>query len=462
MIIPLALVLASILQTGSQTGNPIIEIQSDLSVLDHPQSIRAYQAAGTLLDAFGPPVSSDLSFGKASGKKPVLWVFPADFNGDGADEIAQVFLKSLKKGTLQDLQLNLYLPPPVWDSNTQKVASTKKLSLGSPLGEGRVILVGAINPDGEGRDDAFVIREWADGTQSIELRKLPKKKKKKMKAPYASDATFGLVVGANNIAACGADVDGDGDQEIVCLRRASGQPDQLLVFEPPTELDGETGPAVRSDLDVDPLDGGANLTMQRIDRTGDGFDELIFIRSWGAQTGLRAQIVAAPLTVGGELGAVEFTEPNLIVPADGHDVAAVFGLAGYSAVPPRPPADLSGTWEADFSHLANGSPESLPTMTGLNALMAGADTFSILFPAFNPTNGTYSMESASIDFGATFHKIDSIATGATYLLQLGVATVSFVENELIVTGTYAGNKDPNFGPDQTITGGSFVWRRTSS
>ena len=439
MTLPLALVLAGALQTG----NPILEIQSDLTAFDRPQSIRAYQAAGTLPNAFGPPVSSDLTFGKAAGTKPVLWVFPADFDGDGADEVAQVTLKPLKNGKIQDLQLNLYRPPPVWDSSTQKVASTKKKSLGSPLGEGRVVLIGAVDPDGDGKDDAFVIREWSDGHQSLELRKLPKKKKKKMKAPYASDESFGHAFTDPNIAACGADVDGDGDQELVCLRRESGQPDRLLVFELPTVLDGETGPAVRSDLDVDPLDGGVNVAMARIDRTGDGVDELIFIRSWSGQPGMRAEIVAPPLVVGGELGPVEFAEPNLVVPSDGHDVTAVFGLAGYSAILPPPPADLSGTWEADFAHLADGLPEALPTLTGLNALMAGADTFSLLLPSFNPTNGTYDQEAGTIDFGATFHKLDSIATGAKYFMQLGVATVSFVEGELVVTGTYAGTKDPD-------------------
>lgn len=443
-------------------GNPIIEIQSDLSTADRQQSIRAYQSAGTVPDAFGPPVASDFKFGDAAGKKPVLWTFPADFDGDGSDELVSVRNRSLKKGTIEDLQLLIFEPPPVWNSNAKKVASTKKLTLGSAFDEGRIVLVGAIDSDGDGKDEAFVIREWFDGRQSVELRKLPKKKNKKMKKAFASDESFGMALTDWNLAACGADVDGDGDQELVCVRRGLTPPDQLFVFEPPTTLDGETGPAIRSDLDIEPLDGGLNLQMQRIDRTGNGTDELAFVRSYGGQAGLRLQICAAPASVAGELGPVEFTEPNLVVPSDAHDVVSVFGLRGYTAVPPKPPADLSGTWQADFEHFSNGAPETLPTMNNLNAVMAGGNTFSILLPTFNPTNGTYSQDDATIDFGGALHKFDVVSTGATYWLHLGVAGVAVIEDQLVVTGTYTGTKDPNFGPDETVTGGTFTWVRTGT
>ncbi len=451
------LALAPFLLVGA--GDPVVELRVDLQTSDGKQAVVAYQPAGTFEDALGVPVATDLKFEKAAGNKPTRFVFPADWDGDGSDEIVTVRRETSKK-LGPDLRVRIYEPPVTIDANAKLSASSTKATLGTDDGDGAILQVGALDLDGDGKDEAFVIRQWSDGSQSLEIRRFPSGKNKKVKKPIASDPTFGEANVDGNRAACGADVDGDGKHELVVIRRGLTGPDRLLVFTPPTTVDGETGDPIRSDEDITPSDGGTNVHLARMDRDGDGKDELALIRQ--ATLGpKRLEVVGPPPGVATELGAIEFLEPNLVVSGDPHDVRAVFGLRGYTAVPPKPPADLSGQYVATFMHEVLGTPEQVHPSGTLTAIMSGTNTFSIMLPTFNVLNGTYSQADATIDFDAfgTVFKLDDLATGNKYWLDFSAGSVTVNEGTLTISGTYVGTKDPPIGPNEPVAFGTFTFVR---
>lgn len=453
MLLPLALFLA----LAPAGGDPVVEVRADLGQNGWPQQVRAYEPALTHANTLGEPVASDLKFEKAAGKKPTIMVFPADWDGDGTDELVTVRVQQVKD--VLDLRLRVYRPPLTLDGNTGKpLASSSKLTLGSPLGEGRIVLMGAADVAGNDKDRPFAIREWSGGPQSLEVLGFPKKVDKPMKEAVASDASFGDASSDANRAACGADVDGDGRDEIVVIRAAPGGVDRLLVFRPPEGLLGETGDPIRSDLDITPGDGGQNVGIGRIDVEGDGQDELA-LRRLHPLTGQRLEIVRFPAEEGGEISAPLFTVPDLQPMGAAHAEVAVFGLRGYHAVVPPPPADLSGTYTAAMSHQADGGAEVMPPLGDLIAPQVGGGAFAINLPTFFPLVGAYSQAQAQIDFGTGLNKLKVVSTGDLYWLAFGVASVKVQGGKVKIQGTYSGSKVPPSGPTQAITGGSYSFTR---
>jgi len=437
-------------------GNPTVVVRADHNRPKWPQSLFAYLPAGTLEGTLGQPVASDLTFENAGGNKPTLHVFSADLEGDGSDEIALVRLKPTRRGP--DLQMRIYQPPLSLDGSTGRfVASSKKRTLGSPEGDGRILLIGALDLEGDGRDECFVIREWAGGTHGLEIRKLPRKRGHgKLKKVVASDDSFGLVHYDANVAATGADVDGDGRSELVVLRRpVLGGADRLLVFEPPATLGGETGDPILSDEDITPQDNGINLSVSRIDMDGDGRDELILTRWYPLLASQALEVYAFPATPDGEIGEPLFVEPNLVSQTDNDSITAVFGLRGYTAQPPPPPDSLHGTYTAQMSHKADGQPELMPPLGDLIAPETSPETFVINLPTFNPLVGSYSRADAQVDFGTNLNRLRIVSNGDVYWLAYGLAQVGMSGNKVVISGTYAGFKDPQGGPNQTITEGVF-------
>ena len=436
-------------------GNPTVVVRADHSRSEWPQSLLAFLPAGELQGTLGQPVASDLSFERAGGNHPTLHVFSADIEGDGSDEIVLARMKQYRSDT--DLQVRIYEPPLVTDGSTGKyVASSKQRTLGSPVGDGRILLMGALDLEGDGKDECFVIREWGGGAQ---IRKLPRKRGHgKMKQVLAMDAAFGLINLDPNVSATGADVNGDGVSELVVLRRAvPGGVDRLLVFEPPTTLDGDTGAPILSDEDITPSGNGTNLGISRTDIDGDGRDELILRRQYPLQGSQALEVYAFPDSVNGEIGAPLFVDPHFIPPGSNASVPAVFGLRGYTARPPTPPDSLDGTYTALMSHTADGQAELMPPLGDLIAPQTSPDTFVINLPTFNPLVGSYSREGARVDFGTNLNKLKIVSNGDVYWLVYGVAQVSLSADKVVISGSYSGFKDPTGGPNQTITEGAFTF-----
>lgn len=447
----------ALLVAASGLSDPmhIVTLRQDVLGATQPLDLRVHPplpATGSTLD---PPTTSDGTFFGAAGTNSLQWVFPADRNGDGKDELVVVQRKAAKSGDY--FRVLLYGPPKTLDGSVgSAIASSKGKSAGNAVGEIRVVLAGAIDHDGNGKSTLFLVREALDGTQFLELRTLPAKKNKKVGAVFASDATFGSVADAN-VLGCGADVDGDGDEELVVLRRTPGQPDRLLVFEPPTIVGGETGDPIASDLDV--ADGGlTNLALGRTDREGDGIDELMLLRTAMLQ-GRSLDVFKAPAFPAGDIGAPLFAASD--VSPFGATLVAVhaFGLDGFVAPPPpSPPANLSGSYTASMTHLVNGELESLPIVTALNGSQSGTQ-FSLLLPSFNPLSGKYTLAQKTVDWPATAVGLNVLATGASYSLIYGQGTVSIQNGKVVIEGIYGGKKFPQGGGMQTVTGGIYRFVR---
>lgn len=446
MLTAFALLVAA---SGLSDPMHIVTLRQDVLGVTQPLDLRVHPPLPAVGSALQSPVTSDGSFFGATGTNPLRFVFPADRNGDGKDELGVVQLKSAKSGDY--FRMLLYGPPKTFDGSVgSAIASSKGKSAGNATGANRVVLAGAIDTDGDGKDALFLVREALDGTQFLEIRALPAKKNKKVGGVIASDLSFGSAMDAN-VLGCGADVDGDGADELVVLRKTSGQPDRLLVFAPPAGPGGETGDPIASDLDVSP-DGFSNLALSRVDREGDGTDELMLLRSTLLQ-GRSLHVFSAPAIPAGEIGAPLFTASD--VSPFGATVVAVhaFGLDGFVAPPPpSPPANLSGSYVASYTHLVDGVLESLPIVTALNGSQSGTQ-FSLLLPNFHPLSGKYTHAQKTVDWPATSVGLNVLATGASYALIYGQGTASIVDGKVVIESPYSGKKFPMGGGMQTVTGG---------
>lgn len=437
-------------------GNPMVTVRVDHSQQGKPQALLAYQAAGSVAGSLGDAVASDLSFEKAGGGKPTWTVFPADTDGDGTDEVIVVRTQQIKSVT--DLRVRVYEPPLYWNADTGgPVATSKKKTAVAANGEGFGVVIGAGDFRGGEKDEALLIREWSDGTQSLEIRRFPKKKNdRQMKKVIASDPDFGSRTTEWNIAACGADVDGDGKDEIAVIRTNTGGTHSLLVFAPPSGLDGDTGAPLASDVDITPAGGGTNLGIARADMDGDEVDELVLLRTYPG-LGQAVELFRFPAGVGGEIGTPLFIDGALA--GANESIAAVFGLDGYRASPPKPPWDLSGNYTAVMSHDANGNSELMPSLGNLVSPKTSTGTFVLHMPTFNPLSGAYSRNAAAIDFGGGSWKLKVVSTGDVYWLTYSLASVVMRNGKVVIEGTYSGIKDPQSGPNQTISNGSFKFKR---
>lgn len=441
----------ALLVAASGLSDPmhVVTLRQDVLASTQPLDLRVHpplSATGSALDA---PVSSDGTFFGAAGTNPLQFVFPADRNGDGKDELVVMQRKAAKSGDY--FRVVMYAPPKTLDGSVgSAIASSKGKSAGNAVGVNRVLLAGALDPDGDGKDALFLVREALDGTQFLEIRALPAKKNKKVGGVIVSDLSFGSAADSN-VLGCGADVDGDGNDELVVVRRSMGQPDRLLVFEPPTAALGETGDPIASDLDVT-SSGLTNLALGRIDREGDGTDELMLLQS-ALLAGRSLQVFSAPAIPAGDIGAPLFSASD-ITPLGATLVAVhAFGLNGYvQPPPPAPPANLSGSYTASYTHLVNGELESLPIVTALNGSQSGTQ-LSILLPNFNPLGGKYTQSALTVDWPATPVGLNVLTTGAAYSLTYGQGTVSIQNGKVVIEGIYGGKKFPPGGGMQTVTGG---------
>jgi hypothetical protein len=84
---------------------------------------------------------------------------------------------------------------------------------------------------------------------------------------------------ANNIAMAGADINGDGVDEIAVIREKGGGKQRLYIFNAPPGPDSTTGTPVASDLAFGHRSSNANnIAMAGVDIDRDGIDEIAVIR----------------------------------------------------------------------------------------------------------------------------------------------------------------------------------------
>ncbi|MFH0944873.1 MAG: hypothetical protein V2A76_06715 [Planctomycetota bacterium] len=289
---------------------------------------------------YGGLTASDLKFEKLLGAKPVRHVFPANWDGLGMDEL--IVVRERVKKQDHRLELRVYRMPDRINGNTGSVvAKSRQADLGVAVGDGRIVCVGPVDLEGDDQDEVALVREAADGRQFLEVRRFPRWKNDPMGSAVRSDSTFGQAGTDENLAIFGSDVLGDAADEIVVLRRGGGGPDRLLVFQLPAQPGGETGPAVRSDLDLTPADGGENLGMWRMrPEIGGEYQALVLRR--GLDGRQRLELFGLPSGVGADVGAS--LQTHLEMDYAGTEIPT-FAAFGARDLDDQPWVEFHGSWK---------------------------------------------------------------------------------------------------------------------
>ena len=437
-------------------GDPICVVRDDNGQPSTPHQLFVHDPPSTHPDSVGPALAWDKEFQKAGGNNPTLFVFPADLDGDGVDEIVHV-RERIKKNN--DVQVRVYDAPLTKGGDVGKPRGTsKKKTVGKTTGDSRIVLMTGGDFDDDGDSEAYVLLEDHEGNQRLEIRKLPKKKNKSMKKVLASDPTFGDPT-SRNVLIAAADFDDDSVDEIIAVRLEAGATLRLHVYEPPAEVDGETGPPVATSGPLSDPEGYLIQQIGRVDLDGDEHDELVTLER-NPQGTSRIRVLPLPTSIDEPLADPLFVDPSLGEIGQLDSPRTAFGLRGYVPAPFDPPDDLSGTYQASFVHKADGIDEVVPPLGNLFA-NHGGDQFQLLLPTFNALVGLYAQSEATIDFSGSIAIIDLTGTGITYVLSLSVGAVSEVEGTIRIDGTYAGTKLLPFNQQQVITEGNYSFTRTS-
>lgn len=384
--------------------------------------------------------ASDVKFQAFGGKKPVRFYFNADRDGDGSDETI-VVRENLKN---HQLQLAVYSTPLKLGKKAKLIASSKKNDLGLYVGAPKIVGMGPINVDDDAADEVAIVLEALDGSRSLIVRELPVAKNRPLGFPIRSDSTFGQVGTEEYLFPTGQNVDEDPEEELVCLKRATGQPDQLVAFNAPASLFAEVGAPVRSDTNVNAIDGAENIGFGFLSRSGllhlGIVDKtfLAFYRKNGAGN-IRVDCYDLPTGVAVDLGPIVCSDQSL--DPGSQDIPEPIALTSVKRVETQVANDvLSGGWDIEFTILdpVSGIPATLgpfPAEVQVAAEIAPPSqklTFSVL--QFNATAGA----DVLIPLDCT---LSSLLTGATGTWQV---TAPVTKLQLPLTAAYNGTPLPNF------------------
>jgi hypothetical protein len=129
--------------------------------------------------------------------------------------------------------------------------------------------------------------------------------------PIASDRN----IGTNIIGIASADFDSDPEDELVIVRVAPSGRHKLYIYDVPTTVGGNTGPAIASDTDI-----GRNIIPYGIAAGNFDYDpeaEIAVVR--GPDFGRhKLEIYDAPVEVKGDTGSAIATDNNI-----GENIAAI-------------------------------------------------------------------------------------------------------------------------------------------
>ena len=153
------------------------------------------------------------------------------------------------------------------------------LTFGSSASEQKNIAMAGVDIDGNGIDEIAVIREKLNGKQQLIIFNAPQGVDGETGASMASDLTFGNYNYRNNIALAGVDINGDGIDEIAVVKERPDGRQRLFIYNAPKSLEDEIEPAIATNMRFGDRYTGRNIIgMTGIDINGDGFDEIAVIK----------------------------------------------------------------------------------------------------------------------------------------------------------------------------------------
>ena len=267
----------------------------------------------------GPLRASDRKVDQFAGPNPLRFAFSAQVGGGGKEALVLIRERTKKSGRLD---LKIVQPPKKPNGKTgQQVGSYRNGDLGHTTSDGRPVAFAAGDFDLDGRDELLIGRRFDSGAHAIEIRELPDHKRQSIGPVLASDTSFGPGGGYALVSLAGVNADEDPMDEIAALFRKDGQPDRLLIYDPPSAVGTSTGPPLAEDLNVS-IAGGVNVSIAPIDPEEDGGDRLLVLRELDNST---QRLDTYPANFTGDLGSPVSSDATPADPAE--PVRFAFGAA---------------------------------------------------------------------------------------------------------------------------------------
>ena len=356
-----ALLLGLLLSVSTPERLALIRVDPGGSV-KKPLDLEIRPVTGQAADCVDGIVAGDRSFLKAAGGKPLRFAFALDLDGDGTDEIGAV--REHRHRPDRRMELRVYRPPSRANGSTgAPLARSRRDSLGRGKGNGRLAGIGSIDRDGDGRDDLLTVRQWSGGRQSLEIRTPPRSGKKAVGPVLASITSFGTPSGDSVVGLFGSDVDGDGADDVVSVRRDVFGLHQVLVHRQPSGPDEPAGTLVASAPDLLPyvsFQGTAVLGAQRADLEGDGQDELLLLLEHPYAPHSRwLALFRLPTFVGEDLGMPILVDWTVTGSLTDRSTLFVSSLRAPQELP-----DLTGSFDLFVEAYSPGAAERRRTASG--------------------------------------------------------------------------------------------------
>jgi len=163
-------------------------------------------------------------------------------------------------------------------------------------------LIDSQDPDCRSGALLAFIRHKLNDNQSLNIYSVPTVVEGDINPLLASDVWIGNVGSDNEIAhMAGGDLDGDGYDELICIRQKLTGVQFLTIYDPPVEVGGDINPLLASDKWIGKVGMDNQIThLAAGDMDGDEVDELIFIRE-RTNGNQYLNIYDAPTVVAGEI-----------------------------------------------------------------------------------------------------------------------------------------------------------------
>jgi hypothetical protein len=361
---------------------------------NYPLGLELYSLTTSGFGVLEDPTKSDPKIGKLQGKKVVRFAFGADYTGDGHDEL--VIATELTTESTRPLEVKIFKAPATQNGDLGKPLASWKSGALKMAGANRVVAMGAIDLDGDKKDEIMVVRVPSAGEERLEIFKAPKGLGKGTGQAVVSDWSFGPA-GEDNYAIFSGDADADGKDDIVALRRVAGGPDRLTIWKPPITTIAESE-LLFSDLAVDAPDSAIIVSAFAVQRLGPVFFQLGFLREADDGT-TRLDLHSLPAGIGGDIGTAIASEG----PLDGIGVGdPIFAALCVKHDQKLPWADLEGALSVSFriAYPKDGNivDEWIGPFPGV--IGDGDTTFGLELDTIAPSLGTAKATVTSWDPGA--------------------------------------------------------------
>ena len=156
--------------------------------------------------------------------------------------------------------------------------------------------------DGDGYDELICVRQKLTGVQYLNIYDPPVEVGGEINPLLASDTWIGKLYTNNEITHMTAgDMDGDGTDELIFIRHRLNDNQYLHIYDIPTEVGGEINPLLASDVWIGNIGTRTEImNMAAGDMDGDGTDELIFVRN-RQNNNQYLNVYDIPTVVGGDI-----------------------------------------------------------------------------------------------------------------------------------------------------------------